>query len=175
MNWIREIRKWGSFTFISMLLVCMPLAGCRGVTQGQNAAQAAEYYAQAQEAEKAGDSELAAELFEKAAEYQRLANESESADIINYVLGWIPGIPNSAKGAIAALGSAAAGSLFYERPRSNWKKAGGAMLDALRGLGNGGAMSGVGNALYSMKAVVGLEHTERANTEPEEEEPPGPV
>ena len=167
MNWIREIRKWASFTVLSLVLVCMPIMGCRAASGNElDMARMAAYIEEAEAAEASGDLVLAKQLYEKAAEIQQQMNEEESGDIINYVLGWIPWIPNSAKGALAAVGSAAVGSLFYERPRSNWKKVGGAVLDAVRGLGNGKAMKGAGNALYAMKAVVGFEHTERASAEP---------
>lgn len=167
MKKLRNSFDWFPVIMVSMLLVALPLFGCKGAKgTAEEEAKIVQLHTNADSLAAEGDFAGADALRTEAQELQDEMNARESSGLLGLALGFIPGMPPTVKlAAVGVLGPALA-SVFYKRPREHFGAALSGIARSVMAINPVGSsiapriafqeLIGVG---ASIKRGFGLEHT----------------
>lgn len=153
MRTIQRAYEWLCVALVTLGLVSAPMLAC----------QAAPLTAGEQET---FDAQVAAGDEDGAVATQTQANERQVKGILDFALGWIPNLPESAKTTIVAAGAPLGASLLFKRPREHYGRAIKALAQSAVELNPVGASVApgkaalqLGEAFKSVARAWGLQHT----------------
>lgn len=153
MHTIRQAYEWLCVAVVTFGLVSAPMLACQSapLTAGE---------------QETFDAQVAAGDEDGAVATQTQANERQVRGILDFALGWIPNLPESAKTTIVAAGAPLGASLLFKRPREHYGKALKAIAQSAvelnpvgASVAPGKAAMQIGEAVKSIARAWGLSHT----------------